>query len=90
MARYFSICASSAACGVMERFYCALNAGAPFFASTLDVFVKCACRSAAETAASGIYSFTITDVPSGAALKKCSAIPLGNRMQPCDAAYGGT
>jgi len=36
------------------------------------------------------YSFTITGVPSGLASKKCSAIPLGKRMQPCDAAYGGT
>ena len=36
------------------------------------------------------YSFTITVVPSGLASKKCSAIPLGKRMQPCDAAYRGT
>lgn len=36
------------------------------------------------------YSLTMTGVPSGEASKKCSAIPLGKRMQPCDAAYGGT
>ena len=36
------------------------------------------------------YSLTMTGVPSGAALKKCAAIPLGKRMHPCDAAYGGT
>ena len=30
--------------------------------------------------------FTITGVPGGEALKKVSAIPLGRRMQPCEAA----
>jgi hypothetical protein len=34
--------------------------------------------------------FTMTGVPSSTALKKISAIPLGRRMQPCEAAYGGT
>src|SRR4051812_42532931 len=35
-------------------------------------------------------SFTMTGVPTDAALKNVSAIPWGIRMQPCDAAYGGT
>jgi hypothetical protein len=34
--------------------------------------------------------FTMTGVPGGEALKKISAMPCGRRMQPCDAAYGGT
>jgi hypothetical protein len=61
-----------------------------FFASTLNVFVKSACLSAADTAASAIYSFTITGVSSFEASKKCLAIAVGKRMQPCDARYGGT
>jgi hypothetical protein len=36
------------------------------------------------------YCFTITGVPIGAFSKNGSAIPLGKRMQPCDAANGGT
>ena len=36
------------------------------------------------------YSLTMTGVPSGAFSKNGLAIPLGKRMQPCDAAYGGT
>lgn len=36
------------------------------------------------------YSFTTTGVPSGAASKKRPAISAGRRMQPCEAAYGGT
>jgi hypothetical protein len=36
------------------------------------------------------YSFTVTGVPTGAFSKNGLAIPLGKRMQPCDAAYGGT
>ena len=35
-------------------------------------------------------SFTITGVPTGALLKNVSAISRGTRIQPCDAAYGGT
>ena len=36
------------------------------------------------------YSLTMTGVPSGAFSKNGLAIPLGKRMQPCDAANGGT
>jgi hypothetical protein len=35
-------------------------------------------------------SFTMTGVPSSTALKKISATPEGKRMQPWEAAYGGT
>lgn len=51
----------------------------------------------AEAATSGVLTeritascFTMTGVPGGEALKKISAMPCGRRMQPCDAAYGGT
>ena len=36
------------------------------------------------------YSFTMTGVPRGAASKKMPAISRGKRMQPWEAAYGGT
>ena len=85
---FLNLCASVAR-GVMKGFYCALNAGAHFLHQRDDFCPMRSC-SIAETASAATHSFTITDVPSRAALKKCSAIPLGNRMQPCDAAYGGT
>jgi len=37
-----------------------------------------------------IYSLTVTGVPTEAFSKNGLAIPLGKRMQPCDAANGGT
>ena len=43
-----------------------------------------------EIRASLLYSVTTTGVPSGALSKNGLAIPLGKRMHPCDAAYGGT
>jgi hypothetical protein len=53
-------------------------------------FIINADRSGIWTGRETFYSFTTTGVPSGLASKKCSAIPLGKRMQPCDAAYRGT
>src|SRR6478735_1077012 len=37
---------------------------------------------------SGLYSVTVTGVPTDAFSKNGFAIPLGKRMQPCDAAKG--
>jgi hypothetical protein len=36
------------------------------------------------------YSVTVTEVPTGAFSKNLGAICPGKRMQPCDAAKGGT
>jgi hypothetical protein len=36
------------------------------------------------------YSVTVTGVPTGAFSKNLTAICPGKRMQPCDAAKGGT
>ena len=36
------------------------------------------------------YSVTVTAVPTGAFSKNLTAICPGKRMQPCDAAKGGT
>ncbi len=49
-------------------------------------FIVNANHGVVRTAVKLFYCLTITDVPSGLASKKCSAIPLGKRMQPCDAA----
>jgi len=37
-----------------------------------------------------LYSVTVTGVPTEAFSKNGLAMPLGRRMQPCDAAKGGT
>jgi hypothetical protein len=43
-----------------------------------------------ETECITASSFTTTGVPTGAFSKNVSAIPCGTRIQPWDAAYGGT
>src|SRR2546423_1410020 len=44
--------------------------------------------SGLQLSLSGLYSVTVTGVPTDAFSKNGFAIPLGKRMQPCDAAKG--
>ena len=71
--------------GVVER------DGVPFVAGIVPAVVGIADTGAEERSDAGYsYSATVTGVPTGAFSKKVLAIPFGTRMQPCDAAKGGT
>jgi hypothetical protein len=53
-------------------------------------FVEAAAATRSLQSAETHYSVTITGVPTGAFSKKLAAIRPGKRMQPWDAANGGT